>query len=188
MRDEPAVSAEPTPSRGQFSAPPHLGPTPTNIGAAAGTVAAIAATGGEYEDHMVADRKIANAATYVRNDAGAFVAEHGRQGPRPAVVDGRKIRVAQSGCRHPHQNFAVARAIKIDGLNFQWPTDHVGARQTPFVESGGCPTHSALVKLLLPGTPRSDPWIALPPAQPYAPGLELGQLQFSRSKPLMGAC
>ena len=141
MCDEPALSAETTSSREQFAARPHLGPPPTDIGTPPNAVATMATTGGEYEDHVVADSKIANAATYASNDACAFVAEHGRQGPRPAVVDGRKVRVAQPRCRHLHQNLAVPGAIKIDSLNLERPTGRVRAGKALFVENGGCDPH-----------------------------------------------
>ncbi len=56
-------------------------------------------------------REDQDAAADLGDDASALVPGNGRQGARPAVVEGRKVRVAKPGTRDLDQHLAFARAL-----------------------------------------------------------------------------
>jgi hypothetical protein len=137
MGDEFARAAEPPTAGHELAAGAQLRPDRAHVGPAAPAVATSPATRHEHEHHVIAGFEITHAGADLGNDAGALVAGNGRQGARPAVVDGREIRVAQAGALDLHQHFALAGAVEVDGLEAERPALGIGTRQSLLVENRG---------------------------------------------------
>ena len=78
---------------------------------------AMAATGHEHHDDVIADREIINLRPQCRNDTGGFVAQRHRHRAGAIAVDDGKIGMAETGGSDLDQDLARAGRIKLDLLD-----------------------------------------------------------------------
>ena len=85
---------------------------------------------------MIAGRQIRHAGADLRDDAGAFVSNDGRQDARAQTFNGGQVGMAESCRPDLDQHLAGARAIEIEGLDFQRLAFGVGPRKSLLIQDG----------------------------------------------------
>ncbi len=74
---------------------------------------------------MVADLHTRHVRSDGRDDAGAFVAGHDRQGVARGTRDQVPVRVAHPRGRHAHQDLTCVRRRQVEGDDLEWGFDGV---------------------------------------------------------------
>ena len=77
----------------------------------------MAAAGNEDENNVVARFEVDDAGARLDHHAGGLVAEHHRRRTRPRPVDHRQVGMTKAGGFDLHKHFAVARRVKLKGLD-----------------------------------------------------------------------
>jgi hypothetical protein len=99
----------------------------------------------ERGDDVVADLQVGNARTQLLDDAGALVAEHHRQRPRPVAVDHREIRMAEADRAHLQQHFAGAGRVELDLGDHERERFGIGRRGAHAGQDGSAGLHGGML-------------------------------------------
>ena len=102
---------------------------------------AMAATGHEDHDHVVADLQVGDAFAQFLDDAGGLMAQRHRHRPRAVAVDHRQVRMAQPRGDDLDQHLAGAGRRQVDRLDRQRPRCRVRRCKTHLLENGGLDLH-----------------------------------------------